>query len=65
LECSGPLDRARSGTDFLQQLQSVKVTHCDAPALHILGLSLAGWNAVVSAGLAALAMLGLRAKLQP
>jgi disulfide bond formation protein DsbB len=62
-ECTGPLDHARSTTDFLKQLQSVKVTRCDAPALRMLGLSLAGWNAIISAGLAALAVLGLRAKL--
>jgi disulfide bond formation protein DsbB len=60
LECSGPLDRAASGDDFLKQLQNFKVTRCDAPALRILGLSLAGWNAVVSAGLAALAVAGAR-----
>jgi disulfide bond formation protein DsbB len=62
-ECTGPLDHARSTTDFLKQLQSVRVVRCDAPALRILGLSLAGWNAIISAGLAALAVLGLRAKL--
>jgi disulfide bond formation protein DsbB len=62
-ECSGLLDRARSVEDFLAQLQRVKVARCDAPALRILGLSLAAWNALISAGLAALAMLGLRAKL--
>ena len=62
-ECTGPLDHARSTADFLRQLQSVKVARCDAPALRILGLSLAGWNAVISAGLAALAVVGLRAKL--
>jgi disulfide bond formation protein DsbB len=62
-ECTGALDHARSAEDFLRQLQSVKVTHCDAPALRILGLSFAGWNALISTVLAALAMLGLRAKL--
>jgi disulfide bond formation protein DsbB len=62
-ECTGPLDHARSTADFLKQLQSVKVTRCDVPALRILGLSLASWNALISAGLAALAMLGFRAKL--
>jgi disulfide bond formation protein DsbB len=60
LECSGPLDRAASVDDFLKQLESFKVTRCDAPALRILGLSLAGWNAIVSAGLAALAVAGAR-----
>jgi disulfide bond formation protein DsbB len=60
-ECSGPLDHARSVEEFLRQLQSAKVARCDAAAIRILGLSLAGWNAVVSAVLAALAVVGLRA----
>ena len=59
-ECTGPLDHARSTSDFLRQLQNVKVARCDAPALRILGLSLAGWNAVISAGLAALGVVGLQ-----
>ncbi len=33
---------------------------CDQPAIRILGLSLAGWNAIVSLGLALLALAGLR-----
>jgi disulfide bond formation protein DsbB len=62
-ECSGALDHAQSVEDFLQQLQSVKVARCDAAGLRILGLSLAGWNALISAGLAVLGVVGLRAKL--
>ena len=58
-ECSGPLDRARSVEDFLRQLQRVKVVRCDAAAIRILGMSLAGWNTIISAGLAALAVVGL------
>ncbi|MGH6834309.1 MAG: disulfide bond formation protein B [Methylocella sp.] len=61
-ECSGPLKHARSVEDFAKQLQTLTLARCDIPALHILGLSLAVWNAVISAGLAALAVLGLRAK---
>lgn len=59
-ECTGSLERAASVTDFLKQLQSVKVVRCDSAALRILGLSLAAWNAVISAGLAWLAVLGAR-----
>jgi disulfide bond formation protein DsbB len=33
---------------------------CNEAAIRILGLSLAGWNAVISAGLAAIAFAGLR-----
>jgi disulfide bond formation protein DsbB len=58
-ECTGVLDRAASGNDFLKQLQTVKVARCDAAAIRILGLSLAGWNAIISAGLAALAGVGM------
>lgn len=61
--CSGPLHHARSVEDFWAQLQTIKVARCDIPALRILGLSLAALNAIVSAGLAALAMVGIRAKL--
>jgi disulfide bond formation protein DsbB len=58
--CSGTLQRAGSVADFLAQLDSVGVVRCDAPALRILGLSLAGWNFVVSALLCALAVVGMR-----
>jgi len=59
-ECSGVLERAPSVEDFLSQLQTAKFVRCDAPALRIFGLSLAGWNAIISAGSAALAIKGTR-----
>lgn len=59
-ECAGPLAHPRAVEDFLTQLQTVKVVRCDAVAIRILGLSLAGWNAAISLALAALAGLGLR-----
>jgi disulfide bond formation protein DsbB len=58
-ECSGPLKLARSVEDFWRQLQSVKVARCDIAALRFLGLSLAGWNALISVLLAWLATLGM------
>jgi disulfide bond formation protein DsbB len=61
-ECTGALQHAASVTDFLKQLESVKVIRCDSAALRIFGMSLAGWNAVISAGLAGLAVVGLRAE---
>ena len=36
------------------------VVMCDEAAIRIIGLSLAGWNAVISAALAAVALLGAR-----
>ena len=40
---------------FLQQLDRVKVVSCTEAAWRFAGLSLAGWNAVISLGLAGLA----------
>jgi len=39
---------------------SKPVVLCDKPAIRIVGLSLAGWNAVISLGLALMALAGLR-----
>jgi disulfide bond formation protein DsbB len=39
---------------------SSPVVMCDQPAIRILGLSLAGWNAVISLGLALVALAGAR-----
>lgn len=57
-DCTGALQHANSMDDFLNQLNAVKVVRCDAVAIRILGLSLAGWNAVISAGLCVVATLG-------
>jgi disulfide bond formation protein DsbB len=58
-DCTGTFAKNESMADFLEQLKTVKVVRCDAVAIRILGLSLAGWNAIVSAGLAAIAVFGL------
>lgn len=39
---------------------SAPVVLCDTPAIRILGLSLAGWNALISLGLALVALAGLK-----
>ena len=41
--------------DFLNQLQTTRVVSCTEAAWRFLGLSLAGWNVLISLGLAALA----------
>lgn len=42
-------------TDFLKNLETVRPVDCTAAAWRFLGLSLAGWNAVIAAGLGLLA----------
>ena len=48
---------AGSMQDFMKQLQTTRVVSCTEAAWRLAGLSLAGWNAVFSAGLALLAGL--------
>jgi disulfide bond formation protein DsbB len=54
-DCTGTLEKAGSMNDFMKQLQTTRVVRCDAVAIRILGLSLAGWNAVISAIMAVVA----------
>jgi disulfide bond formation protein DsbB len=59
-DCTGTLSKASSMDDFMKQLNNTRVVRCDAVAIRILGLSLAGWNAVISAGLAFVSVVGAR-----
>ncbi len=55
-DCTGDLAAASSSQDFLKQLQTIQVVRCDAVAVRPLGLSLAVWNALISAALAVFAL---------
>jgi disulfide bond formation protein DsbB len=56
----GTCEGALSGG--LPQLGNEPVIGCDEAAIRILGLSLAGWNAVISFALAAVALIGAKRK---
>jgi disulfide bond formation protein DsbB len=58
-DCSGQISDFRSKGPLLDQLQSVRVVRCDEAAWRFLGLSLAGYNVLISLALAAIAGLGL------
>lgn len=58
--CTGAGGAAANMDDFMKQLQTTQVVQCDKVAIRILGLSLAGWNAVISAAMSALAIAGAR-----
>src|SRR5262249_9747000 len=60
-DCSGPLDPLGSG-NLLRQLQSINIVRCDEAPWRLFGLSLAGYNALISAALAALAAWGIVAQ---
>jgi disulfide bond formation protein DsbB len=57
-DCSGPLDNLGSAADLLKRLQSVSLVRCDQVGWRFLGLSLAGWNVLISLALAAVAVWG-------
>ena len=54
-DCTGDFVKPASMEAFRKQLQNIRVVRCDEVSLRIFGLSLAGWNFLMSAGLAALA----------
>ncbi|MFZ3359628.1 MAG: disulfide bond formation protein B [Xanthobacteraceae bacterium] len=61
-DCTGPLTDLRAGGSLLSQLRSIHVVRCDEAAWRFLGISLAGYNALISLALAAIAAIGLLAR---
>jgi disulfide bond formation protein DsbB len=58
-DCTGPLVDFGKAGNLLDQLDKVKVVRCDEVQWRFLGLSLAGYNALISLMMAAIAGLGL------
>ena len=58
--CTGGYAAPASTDDFLKSLETTAVVRCDAAAIRILGLSLAGWNAVASLIIGGIAFSGAR-----
>ena len=61
-DCSGPLDSLNAGGGLLSQLNTIHIARCDTAAWRFFGLSLAGYNVLISLLLAAVALWGLRAR---
>lgn len=60
-DCSGPLNELGSAGGLLKKLESIRVVRCDEIPWSFLGISLAGYNALISLALVAIALLGARA----
>ena len=60
-DCSGPLTDIKAGGSLLNQLQSpsINVVRCDEAAWRFIGISLAGYNVLISLFLAAVAAYAL------
>ena len=58
-DCSGPIVDLGSAGTLLQRLDTVKVIRCDEVQWRFLGLSLAGYNVLISLAMAAIAVWGI------
>jgi disulfide bond formation protein DsbB len=58
-DCTGPVGNLGSAGTLLQRLDTVKVIRCDEVQWRFLGLSLAGYNVLISLLMAAIAAWGL------
>jgi disulfide bond formation protein DsbB len=57
-ECSGPLTDLSAGGDLLSSLTNLTIVRCDEAQWRFLGLSLAGYDVLISLALAAIAAWG-------
>ena len=58
-DCSGPVADLGSAGTLLQRLDTVKVIRCDEVQWRFLGLSLAGYNVLISLLMAVMALWGI------
>jgi disulfide bond formation protein DsbB len=60
-DCGGGAPPVAGGAgNLMNQLQTTRIVSCTEAAWRFLGLSLAGWNALISFGLLIAALLGLK-----
>jgi disulfide bond formation protein DsbB len=57
-DCTGPIGNLGSAGSLLERLDSVKVIRCDEVQWRFLGLSLAGYNVLISLAMAVIAAWG-------
>jgi disulfide bond formation protein DsbB len=59
-DCTGPVGNLGNAGSLLQRLDTVKVIRCDEVQFRFLGISLAGYNVLISLLMAAIALWGVR-----
>lgn len=60
-DCSGPVNNFGSAGDMLNRLQTIRIARCDDAAWRLFGISMAGYDVLISAFLAAVAAFGIKA----
>jgi disulfide bond formation protein DsbB len=63
--CGGTLGNLGSAGDLLSRVETTRVIRCDEAAWRFLGLSLAGYNVLISLALVAIAAMGARKAVLP
>jgi disulfide bond formation protein DsbB len=58
-DCTGPVGNLGSAGSLLERLDTVKIVRCDEVQWRFLGLSLAGYNVLISLSMAAIAAWGV------
>jgi disulfide bond formation protein DsbB len=58
-DCSGPIDKLGQGS-LLNRLQNIHIVRCDEAAWRMFGISLAGYDVLISLLLTALAAFGFK-----
>lgn len=58
--CSGTIPKGLTPDQLKKYLFAARMVRCDEPAWMLWGISMAGWNAITSAALAALLAVGVR-----
>ncbi len=60
-DCGGGVPQPAGGVqDLMKQLQTTRIVACTEAAWRFLGISLAGWNALISLAMLLVALAGLR-----
>ncbi len=60
-DCSGPVNNLGSAGDMLNRLQTIRIARCDDAAWRLFGISMAGYDVLISAFLATVAAIGAKA----
>ena len=60
-DCSGPIDKIGSVGNMLNQLQRISLVRCDEAAIRLFGISLSGYDVLVSLFLVVVAAWGAKA----
>ncbi|MPZ56597.1 MAG: disulfide bond formation protein B [Rhizobiales bacterium] len=60
-DCSGPINSFGTAGGLLETIETTPVVRCDEAAWRLLGLSLAGYNVLISTALAGIALWGAAA----